>query len=222
MELHEKVLSTVDLPVATLVTQVGTAAGNRAAEAEIYARLAQDVRRWARDYTNSMHDAEDLAGECWELALRKLRVNALRDPNAIRGFLRGVVRRLAARDRRRQAVQLEIADTGIIETMVQATDEQPERQVAGQQDLDLAAHALAGLRVPRDREVLVLLLEGKSPARVADDVGMSSDQLHKVACRARHRLRTSLLQLQPLCDWGFETSCRQGSSPIVLSPAGDT
>jgi DNA-directed RNA polymerase specialized sigma24 family protein len=84
--------------LAQLVGRV--AGGDRVAEGELYRRLSAKVVYWARRYTDSPDDAEDLASDSWELLLGKLRGGALREPSRVTSYCMGVVRRIAATRRR--------------------------------------------------------------------------------------------------------------------------
>jgi RNA polymerase sigma factor (sigma-70 family) len=187
--------------LAQLVGRV--AGGDRVAEGELYRRLSAKVVYWARRYTDSPDDAEDLASDSWELLLGKLRGGALREPSRVTSYCMGVVRRIAATRRRRLSTHLEQCDTETVERAgVAPVCAQPEQVVSRDQLRQIACAGIGRLSRLRDRHILrELLINESTPAQLAPALAIAPKHLHKVACRARGRLRDVLLRVQPAAEW---------------------
>jgi RNA polymerase sigma factor (sigma-70 family) len=162
--------------------------GDPAGLAAAYDQYAQGLYDYCRSLLSEPADAADAVQDTFIVASAK--VSALREPDRLRAWLYAVARnechrRLRARARTSSAPLDEAAET--------ASDaEDPEADAEHAELRDLVRAALAGLN-PGEREIIELNLRyGLAGADLADALGVSRNQAHALASRARSQFETSL------------------------------
>ncbi|MEM9388478.1 MAG: sigma-70 family RNA polymerase sigma factor [Pseudomonadota bacterium] len=170
---------------ATLVAAV--AAGSRRAESEIYRRYNSSMQNSLRRYANNPMDGEDWLSASWVVALTKLRAGALRQPEALPGFLCGVARRVAAGELRRcwnHALRLPNEE---LETL--ALEDDTSSVAAARELVEISERLVEDMPVPRDRELLRrCYLQDEDRESVAADLDLEATAFSKTLHRARKRL----------------------------------
>jgi RNA polymerase sigma-70 factor, ECF subfamily len=164
-------------------------AGERGAESELVERCGDTLRFLARRTARDDADAEDLYQETLILALQKIRQGEVREPEALAGFLRALVKNLGTQ---RYRLRRYSAETSATELPDVAGDERAGilDDMLHRERTDLTRRLLTELPVPRDREVLFryYVAEEDSP-RICADLGIDADHFYRVLHRARQRFR---------------------------------
>ena len=162
--------------------------GDPAGLAAAYDQYAQGLYDYCRSLLGEPADAADAVQDTFIVASAK--VSGLREPDRLRAWLYAVARsechrRLRARARVSSAPLDEAAET--------ASDaEDPEADAEHAELRNLVRAALAGLN-PGEREIIELNLRyGLAGADLADALGVSRNQAHALASRARSQFETSL------------------------------
>src|SRR5229473_4338739 len=162
--------------------------GDPAGLAAAYDQYAQGLYDYCRSLLSEPADAADAVQDTFVVASAK--VSGLREPDRLRAWLYAVARsechrRLRARARVSSAPLDEAAET--------ASDaEDPEADAEHAELRNLVRAALAGLN-PGEREIIELNLRyGLAGADLADALGVSRNQAHALASRARSQFQTSL------------------------------
>jgi len=161
-------------------------AGQTAGLAAAYDRYAPALHAYCRSMLGEPADAADAVQDTFIIAAAKL--GGLRDPDRLRPWLYSVARNECHRRLRSRVSSAPLEEAG------EMTD----------QTVDLSAHAeraelralvgaaLGGLN-PGDREIIELSLRHElSGADLADMLGVSPNQAHALASRARTQFETSL------------------------------
>ncbi len=161
--------------------------GDREIERLFVQRYGPLVRQFLKRKISCPATVDDLSQECFLVAITYLRNGRLRAPDKLTCFIFGVLRRLvltyarSTMDLRALACDLdELVGDGF----------SPE-ETAEQEIIRALVHArLDDLKIARDRRVLAqrYLLDQDSEA-IAQDLGVSQNELRTVLCRARQRLR---------------------------------
>jgi RNA polymerase sigma factor (sigma-70 family) len=161
-------------------------AGQAAGIAEAYDRYAQALYSYCRSLLGEPADAADAVQDTFIIAAAKMR--GLRDPSRLRPWLYAVARNECRRRIRARALSVPLEEAGEVSddtTDLGADAEQLELRA-------LVSAALAGLN-PGDREIIELNLRHDLEGRdLADALGVSPNQAHALASRARSQFETSL------------------------------
>ncbi|HYB86996.1 MAG TPA: sigma-70 family RNA polymerase sigma factor [Streptosporangiaceae bacterium] len=161
-------------------------AGQAAGIAEAYDRYAQALYGYCRGLLGEPADAADAVQDTFIIAAAKMR--GLRDPSRLRPWLYAVARNECRRRIRARALSVPLEEAGEVsdDTVDLGADaEQLELRA-------LVSAALAGLN-PGDREIIELNLRHELEGRdLADALGVSPNQAHALASRARSQFETSL------------------------------
>ncbi len=131
---------------------------------------------------------QDLYQKTFLLALEKIRLGEVREPEKLRGFISGLARNLtldylgqANRDRQRET---EVADS------LTDAGPSPYDQLLRKEKAQLVRQVLAKLKSPRDREVLArFYLAEEDKQQICADLGLTSLQFNLVLFRAHQRYK---------------------------------
>ena len=162
--------------------------GDPAGLAAAYDEYAQGLYDYCRSLLSEPADAADAVQDTFVVASAK--VSGLREPDRLRAWLYAVARsechrRLRARARVSSAPLDEAAETPSDAEDAEADAEHAELR-------NLVRAALAGLN-PGEREIIEMNLRyGLAGADLADALGVSRNQAHALASRARSQFETSL------------------------------
>lgn len=165
---------------------LASAAGDRAAFAEIYDRYADRLH----DYCWRMLRDRDGAADCVQDAfcIAVTRMTQLREPNKLRPWLYSIARSEALRrirDRDRETVSDELPDAA-------ADDPSPETLAARGELADLVSAAAGGLS-DRDRSVLELAYRhGLEGADLAEALGVTQVNANTIVHRLRETVQRAL------------------------------
>lgn len=168
------------------------AAGDHGAEAE-FARMFRPgvlamVRRQARPLDA---DGEDMAQEVMQSAISALRSQRLRDPTTLPAYLRAsvvfTVRAHYRKQHRRGEDRAEPLDDKV------EVNNDPQDNLVGHQLARLVRRLIGELHIDRDRQLLErFYLREQTKEQVCAELDISDEHFHRVAFRARERLRELL------------------------------
>lgn len=157
--------------------------GDRAAEAELYRRLAPRVRLFGLRHLRDAAAADDLVQDVLLMTMDSLRAGRVRAEDRLVSFVLGSCRRMAA-DRRRAAARRERLLERFAGDLVPAPAAPPERL-----DLDRLERCLRALP-ERERSVVVASFYEERPSEeIASALGVGAGNLRVVRHRALGRLR---------------------------------
>ena len=151
---------------------------------ELYAEHSGRLFAYARRHGDAA-TAEDLVADAFEVALRRPGEVPL-DPGAARAWLVGVVRKLAANRRRRDATQQEWWRAAVRDGWHHRGDASAEDVVA---ERDECLRALAELSESDREAVLLVAWEGLTPDQAATVLGLTANAFSVRLHRARKRLQ---------------------------------
>ena len=163
--------------------------GDRSAEFEAWTRYNPDMMKTARTFTNNPYDAEDRINTAWVIALPKLRAGELINRDALRAFLRGIVRTVSLSELRRcswltTCDDVEFLEQSIVDNLTPCDDMLNEAAVVATIDL------INSLPVERDRAILFQeFFENASRESLCDEYNVTQLQFSRWLSRARKRLR---------------------------------
>lgn len=162
-----------------------TAAGDSAAESELYRRLAPRVRLYGLRHLRDRHAAHDLMQQVLLTTLERLRAGTVREPEKIASFVLGMCRMKVLEIRRgtqrRKALLEAYGGTEAFDA--------PELLALDQDRLGKCLDALA----ERERSVVVLTFFADKPGdEVATDLGLSAGNVRVIRHRALARLRNCM------------------------------
>jgi RNA polymerase sigma factor (sigma-70 family) len=161
-------------------------AGQTDGLAAAYDRYAPALYSYCRALLGEPADADDAVQDTFIIAAAKL--GALRDPERLRPWLYAVARNECRRRLRSRALSAPLDEAGEVtdETVDLGADAERAELRA------LVRAVLAGLG-PRDREIIELNLRHDLAGRdLADALGVSVNQAHALASRARAQFETAL------------------------------
>jgi len=161
-------------------------AGQTDGLAAAYDRYAPALYAYCRSLLGEPADADDAVQDTFIIAAAKL--GGLRDPDRLRPWLYAVARNECRRRLRSRALSAPLDEAAEVtdETVDLGADAERAELRA------LVGAVLAGLN-PRDREIIELNLRHDLAGRdLADALGVSLNQAHALASRARSQFETSL------------------------------
>ncbi|MFZ2102811.1 MAG: sigma-70 family RNA polymerase sigma factor [Oricola sp.] len=163
--------------------------GSERAYGLLVSRHLDRVRRVARGYTGSAADADDIAQEVFLSVWR----NAGRWRAGEARFSTWLYRVTANRciDHMRRARFRSWIGLDRIEALV-ASDDDPERELAGRGELALAARAVAALPDRQRMAILLSVSAGLANPAIAETMGVSTGAVEQLLVRARRVLRENL------------------------------
>jgi RNA polymerase sigma factor (sigma-70 family) len=185
----------------------GVREGNIAAYGELYQRHVGAAHNLARQLACSSADADDLVSEAFGKVLDTLRGGRGPD-SAFRAYLLTALRHTAY-DKTRKDRKVELADdiTTVVNPRLVSTPFNDT--VMAREERILAARAFA--RLPERWQAVLwhTEIEGRSPADVAPELGLTPNGVSALAYRAREGLRQAYLQVH------LAESSKQRCEPTV-------
>jgi RNA polymerase sigma factor (sigma-70 family) len=161
-------------------------AGQTGGLAAAYDRYAPALYAYCRGLLGEPADADDAVQDTFIIAAAKL--DGLRDPDRLRPWLYAVARNECRRRLRSRALPAPLDEAGEMTDGTVDLGADVERAELRA----LVGAVLAGLN-PRDREIIELNLRHDLAGRdLADALGVSMNQAHALASRARSQFETSL------------------------------
>lgn len=172
----------IDLNDDDLVRQIG--AGDRAAEGELFRRMAPRIRLYGLRHLRDSHAAEDLTQNVLITVLEALRTGQLREPGKLVSFVLGTCRMTVLNIRRGAQRKQRILDQYGAD-LVGTTSESSMPMV----DQDRLTRCVQGLK-ERERTVVMLsFYDEQTSADVAEFLGVSEANVRVIRHRAIHQLR---------------------------------
>lgn len=170
------------------------AAGDGDAETEFIRHYQTAVRALVRRRTRSLEpDVDDMTQDVLRSTLMALRKGNLRDPSTLPAYLRGAVVLIARAHYRKQHRRGEDHLVALDDTL--ESDDDPARNLGRSQLAAVMRRLIDELGVERDRELLQrFYLQEQAKETVCAELGIGVDHFHRVAFRARERLRLLLQQ----------------------------
>ena len=179
-----------EMPLAELVERIGQ--GDRQAEDLFVQRFRSGIRQVVRRQCRPCDpQVEDLAQDAILIVLQHLRARKLENPDALHAFIRSTVVFVCTAEYRKRGRR---GDTLPIEAAATATDgDDPAAKLHSAQLAARIGELLRHLPMLRDRELLQrFYLEGHSKDDVCRILGIDPSHFHRVAHRARERMRQIL------------------------------
>lgn len=170
------------------------AAGDASAESEFVRNYQAGVRTLVRRQARSLEpDVDDMTQEVLKSTLIALRQGRLRDPSTLPAYLRGAVVLIIRAHYRKQHRRGEDHMVALDDDL--PGDDDPGQSLIGLQLAGLMRRLISELSVDRDRQLLErFYLQEQAKEQVCAELGIASDHFHRVAFRARERLRHMLEQ----------------------------
>ena len=170
------------------------AAGDTAAETEFVRNYQKGVRTLVRRHSRALEpDVDDMTQEVLQVTLVALRQGRLRDAATLPAYLRGAVVMMLRAHYRKQHRRGEDRMAALDDNL--ASDDDPGRNLVSLQLAELMRRLIGELGVDRDRQLLErFYLKEQTKEQVCADLGIGNDHFHRVAFRARERLRLLLEQ----------------------------
>ena len=159
-------------------------AGDDNAAEELYVRLSKGLRILISRQLGTQ-DVHDRIHDVFIVVLKAIRTGRLREPKALIGFARAVMRRHVAGCIREMTKRRQ-QDPGTTSLDRIALDHHsPEDAVLHQERTEIAYQALKRLR-PRDREILTrFYLSGQTEERICEEMHLTSTQFRLAKSRAK-------------------------------------
>jgi RNA polymerase sigma-70 factor (ECF subfamily) len=169
------------------------AIGSRKAESDLVLTYYGPLLSWLRGKLPELATAEDICQECFIVAIRALRRNAVRDPAKVGSFLFGVAARQIATNARTNRISLSLKDIDVDELEAQA--HRPLEGLINETEASAVRKAICMLSSPRDRELLVRrYLLDQNGAQIQRDLRLTPVVFKKAISRARGRMQQILLR----------------------------
>jgi RNA polymerase sigma factor (sigma-70 family) len=166
------------------------AAGERSAETELWHRYGRAVHNMLRRQISDVEVIQDLAQNCFEIALVQLRAGQVHTPAALFGFFQTVAQHQVSHYRRRAMRETPVDP----ETLVQQASEDPRQDPAAlaaqQSNQRWVQEVLQELPTPRDRQLLWRYFVLDEPkAAICAALALDAIHFNRVLFRAKARLR---------------------------------
>ena len=163
--------------------------GSADAETELVQRYSRGLRYLIIKKTGDDVLADDLLQETLIIAIKKLREQALENPQRLAGYLRGIAIRVALNARRKRSREPYLADTAVLESMPDHGRRQFEC-VSAQETKAAVLKLLDSMPVKRDREVLLrYYVREEEKSEICRTLGLDSLHFNRVLYRAKNRFR---------------------------------
>ena len=167
-------------------------AGDKRAEAELFARFGTGVLQILLRLTGRSAAAEDLCQETLLVALQRLRSEPLEDPSRLAAFVAQTARNLALAERRKERRRRTDTDS-------EAILEVPDRALGQEREAQIDSIATAVQKVLRElrseRDQLLLIryyLRGEDRFEICRDLEITETQFNVGLFRARARFQKLL------------------------------
>jgi len=176
---------------STLVERI--VKGDRSAEAELVERYSSGLRILIGRHSRDESLVDDIHQDLFRIAIQRIRLGELREPEKLNGFLCGMARHITI-DHHRRAAKQPVADDEEAELLI-STAPGPEDLALAQERMRVAAEVLAELEIDRQREILRRFYIGdEAKDSICEDMGLSSLHFNRVLHRARQRFRELYLK----------------------------
>lgn len=171
-----------ELNDADLVQQIGLG-NDRAAEAELFRRMAPRIRLYGLRHLRDEHAAEDLTQQVLITTLEALRAGRLREPEKLVSFVLGTCRMTVLDVRRNSQRRERLLQTFGADLLTPAASSMPHL------DHGQLTHCVQRLK-ERERAVVVMTFyDEQTGADVARFLGVSEANVRVIRHRAIHQLR---------------------------------
>lgn len=164
----------------------GVKRGDRESMEALYASFTRGVRYYFCKHLGPA-DLDDRVHDAYLTVVQAIRTGALREPEALMGFVKTVIRRQVASDiddavhTRRKRVDFEVG------TFVTDNRQNPEQEAIGRQNAKLMVQVLEEIS-PRDREILTrFYLHGQSQDEICAAMQLTGTQFRLLKSRAKAR-----------------------------------
>jgi RNA polymerase sigma-70 factor, ECF subfamily len=164
----------------------GVKRGDRDAMEALYASFTRGVKYYFCKHLGPV-DLDDRVHDAYLTVVQAIRTDSLREPEALMGFVRTVIRRQvasgidAAVHSRRERAEFEMS------ALVMDARQDPEQEAIGRQRTQLMVQVLQEIS-PRDREVLTrFYLHGEEQDRICRDMNLTETQFRLLKSRAKAR-----------------------------------
>ena|SRR5579862_820692 len=172
----------IPLNDADLVRQIGLG-NDRAAEAELFRRMAPRVRLYGWRHLRDQHAADDLVQQVLMTTLEALRAGRLREPEKLASFVLGTCR-MTVLDVRRNAQRKErLLEQFGADMLTQAPAPMPHL------DHDDLTRCVQNLKERERAVVMMSFYDEQTGADVAQFLGVSEANVRVIRHRAIHQLR---------------------------------
>jgi RNA polymerase sigma-70 factor, ECF subfamily len=172
----------IELTDAELVRRIG--GDDRAAEAELFRRMAPRIRLYGLRHLRDEHAAEDLTQQVMITTLEALRAGRLREPEKLASFVLGTCRMSVLdlrRNARRKARLLEQFGADLLAPV------QPS--LPPLLDHEQLARCVQSLKERERTVVIMTFYDEQTGADVARSLGVSEANVRVIRHRAIHQLR---------------------------------
>jgi RNA polymerase sigma-70 factor (ECF subfamily) len=175
---------------AELVQRIGR--GERSAEEEMVRRYGRGLLYMLNRRTRDPELALDLRQETFRIAIEKLRVSPLDQPERIAAYLRGTALNLLTMHQRKTVRRATTADSDVVATIADE-GKGPFERVSSEQLRQIVRALLEELPVRRDREILTrVYLQDEDKDSICRVLGVDSTHFNRVLFRAKQRFRDLL------------------------------
>lgn len=169
-------------------------AGDADAEAELVRRYKDGIAIIIQRIVRNESVVEDLSQETFRIAIEKIRVGDVREPERLSGFICGVARNLAIDSVRKMRRFVNRQETG---KTAEIRDSQPDQfeSLWRKERAEIVRQLIGELKSKRDREVLFrYYITEEDKESICADLGLTSQQFNSVVFRALKRYRELYLK----------------------------
>jgi RNA polymerase sigma-70 factor (ECF subfamily) len=178
---------------ADLVARIGS--GARDAEETMVRRYGAGLLYLLKRRTRDPDLAADLRQDTFRVAIEKLRVTPLDEPERLAAYLRGVALNLWIAHQRKNTRRATTPDSEAVEEAADPDASGPFDNVSREQVRAAVVGLLAELGTPRDREILKrLYIDDQDKEVICEALGVDSTHFNRVLFRAKQRFRELLLR----------------------------
>jgi RNA polymerase sigma-70 factor (ECF subfamily) len=175
----------------------GIRAGSRDAEAEMVRRYGNGLLYLLKRRTRDPEAALDLRQETFRVAIEKLRVSGLEQPERLAAYLRGIALNLLIAQRRKDVRRATSPDSDAIDAAADDQQAGPFEETSSDQVRQVVTTLLQELRTPRDREILKrLYIDDEDKDDICAALGVDSLHFNRVLFRAKERFRELVIRAE--------------------------
>jgi RNA polymerase sigma factor (sigma-70 family) len=164
----------------------GVQEGERAAMEELYTNFSRGIRYYFCKHLGPS-DLDDRVHDAYLTVVQAIRAGSLREPEALMGFVRTIIRRQvaagidAAVQSRRERAELEVG------TLIADVRQNPEQEAISRQKTQLMVQVLEEIST-RDKEILTrFYLRGQSQEKICQEMRLTETQFRLLKSRAKAR-----------------------------------
>jgi RNA polymerase sigma-70 factor (ECF subfamily) len=172
----------LSLSDAEIVLRIGTG-DDRAAETELFRRMAPRIRLYGLRHLRDAHAADDLTQQVLMTTLLALRAGRLREPDKLASFVLGTCRMTVLELRRGAQRRARLLEESGVDLLLPPQPSPPDL------DVERLARCVQDLR-ERERSVVVMTFyDDQTGADVAKMLGVSEPNVRVIRHRAIQKLR---------------------------------